>query len=83
LTSLYQITRELLRVHNRFARKHLGQNFLIDANILKKIIEIAGLDKDDLVLEIGSGLGVLTAELAEKAKHVIAKEKKNYIKGNK
>jgi len=55
--------------------KHLGQNFLIDKNILKKITKTADLKPQDIVLEIGPGLGVLTQELAKKAKKVIAVEK--------
>jgi 16S rRNA (adenine1518-N6/adenine1519-N6)-dimethyltransferase len=55
--------------------KKLGQNFLIDKNILKKIIKTADLKPQDIVLEIGPGLGALTKELAKKAKKVIAVEK--------
>ncbi len=55
-------------------QKKLGQNFLIDANIKKKILEAAGLKKSDTVLEIGPGLGELTFDLAEAAKEVIAVE---------
>lgn len=70
MTSLYQTTKELLAVYNRFPRKKLGQNFLIDQDALNGIIKAAEINSDDIVLEIGTGLGVLTAELAEKAKHV-------------
>lgn len=55
--------------------KHLGQNFLIDKNIIKKIIKAADLKPRDIVLEIGPGLGALTEELAKKVKKVIAVEK--------
>jgi len=51
-----------------------GQNFLISQKILEKIIEIADLKKDDLVLEVGPGLGFLTEELAKRAKKVLAIE---------
>ena len=47
--------------------KKLGQNFLIDEMVLKKIIDTADLSFKDTVLEIGPGLGVLTIELAKKA----------------
>ena len=57
------------------ALKKFGQNFLIDKNILKKIAEAAKLTKDDIVLEIGPGLGSLTQELVKKSKKVIAIEK--------
>jgi len=53
----------------------LGQNFLIDANILRIILETAALDARDTVLEIGAGLGVLTTGLIEQAHRVIAVEK--------
>ncbi len=56
-------------------RKALGQNFLIDANILAIILKIAGLTQQDQVLEVGPGLGVLTAPLAATARRVLAVEK--------
>ena len=55
--------------------KRLGQNFLIDKGVLKKIIKTAELNSEDTVLEIGPGTGVLTLALAEKAKKIIAVEK--------
>jgi len=55
--------------------KHLGQNFLTDKDVLKKIITAAELKPDDIVLEIGPGTGILTFELAKKVKGVIAIEK--------
>jgi 16S rRNA (adenine1518-N6/adenine1519-N6)-dimethyltransferase len=54
--------------------KRLGQNFLIDNNVLKKIISAAQLTTDDIVLEIGPGLGALTSQLLKKAKKVYAYE---------
>lgn len=53
----------------------MGQNFLRDKNVLKKIIGAANLTKDETVLEVGPGEGVLTAELAQATGHVIAVEK--------
>lgn len=67
-------TKELLDKYNRQARKSFGQNFLIDQNILKRIIENAELTKDVGVIEIGPGLGSLTEHLAINAKKVLAYE---------
>jgi len=57
-----------------WAKKYLGQHFLVDKNILNKIIRAADLSKNDTVLEIGAGTGTLTKKLCEKAKKVIAVE---------
>ena len=54
--------------------KSLGQNFLVDQNIVEKIIDASALEKDGLVIEIGPGVGVLTAAAAERAGKVIAIE---------
>lgn len=67
-------TAALLKEHGLRPKKKLGQNFLQDPNILEKIVDIAGVDKDDTVLEIGPGLGSLTRHLAARAKKVIAVE---------
>ena len=72
--TLAQITKELLASYNRFPRKRLGQHFLIDPGVLTRIINAAELSKDDLVVEIGSGLGVVTSEIAQKVYHLIAIE---------
>ncbi|MCX5693602.1 MAG: rRNA adenine dimethyltransferase family protein [Candidatus Omnitrophica bacterium] len=55
-------------------KKTLGQNFLIDKNIQKKIVCACGLTKEDIVLEIGAGRGDLTQALAQNAKQVYALE---------
>jgi 16S rRNA (adenine1518-N6/adenine1519-N6)-dimethyltransferase len=55
--------------------KRLGQNFLIDKRVVKKLIEAAGFKPENIVLEIGPGIGTLTQELAKKVKKVIAVEK--------
>ncbi len=55
-------------------KKSLGQNFLLDPNILDKIVSAADLPPDALVLEIGAGTGALTARLARRARRVIAVE---------
>lgn len=70
--------REILASRNLAPRKSLGQNFLIDANVQQKIIEAAQVGPNDLILEIGPGLGALTASLVEKAAFVVAVE---YDKG--
>jgi 16S rRNA (adenine1518-N6/adenine1519-N6)-dimethyltransferase len=64
---------------NLKAKKHLGQNFLTDKNVLQKIIDSADIKSDDVVLEVGPGTGILTAELAKKAKKIIAVEKDKSI----
>ena len=55
-------------------RKSLGQHFLTDPNILKRVVETARIEGKDVVLEVGPGLGKLTAVLAEKARRVFAVE---------
>lgn len=55
-------------------KKILGQHFIIDRNILNKIVQVAKIEKEDTVLEIGPGLGEMTIELSKKAKKVIAVE---------
>ena len=54
--------------------KSLGQNFLVDGNILRKIVDGADIGSDDIVFEIGTGIGTLTSELARRAKKVVAIE---------
>ncbi len=60
-------------------KKSLGQNFLIDKNIVKKILQLASLSKEDVVVEVGPGKGVLTEQLLEKAKRVVAIEKDDIL----
>jgi len=67
--------KELLTKHETKASKGLGQNFLIDKNVLEKIVRSADIKPDDIILEVGPGIGTLTQELAKKAKQVIAVEK--------
>jgi 16S rRNA (adenine1518-N6/adenine1519-N6)-dimethyltransferase len=55
--------------------KHLSQNFLIDGNIVRKIIDFAGVQKGDCILEIGPGPGVITEALLEQGASVVAIEK--------
>jgi 16S rRNA (adenine1518-N6/adenine1519-N6)-dimethyltransferase len=65
---------ELMSKHNLSFKKSLGQNFLIDKNALERIILEADLNSEDIVLEIGPGIGTLTRALAAKAKKVYAVE---------
>jgi len=67
--------RAILREYTIHPSKRLGQNFLIDQNIKNKIIDSIQLKKEDVVLEIGPGLGALTEDLHKKAKKVVAIEK--------
>ncbi|MDI6760962.1 MAG: 16S rRNA (adenine(1518)-N(6)/adenine(1519)-N(6))-dimethyltransferase RsmA [Candidatus Brocadiaceae bacterium] len=55
-------------------RKHLGQNFLVDQNLLRVIVEEAAVGDRDIILEVGSGTGLLTKHLAERAHRVLAVE---------
>lgn len=66
--------RQIIDKYKFHFQKSLGQNFLIDGNIVNKIIDGAGIDNRDTVLEIGSGIGTLTRALAEKAGKVIVIE---------
>lgn len=66
--------KELFARHNITPKKSLGQNFLFDRNITDKIITAADITKDDTVVEIGAGCGVLTYPLALRARRVIAYE---------
>jgi 16S rRNA (adenine1518-N6/adenine1519-N6)-dimethyltransferase len=66
---------EILKKYNIKPNKFMGQNFLIDENVLNKIVETADIKSDDIILEVGPGLGILTTELAERAKRIIAVEK--------
>ena len=72
--SLSKITKNILNQHGITLNKNLGQNYLIDKNKRNQIIGFGDVDKNDVVLEIGTGIGTLTIELAKKAKKVIAIE---------
>lgn len=67
-------TLTMIRSKGLSPRKSRGQNFLVDANIVRKIASISDLGKDDIVVEIGPGLGALTQELADRAGFVIGVE---------
>jgi 16S rRNA (adenine1518-N6/adenine1519-N6)-dimethyltransferase len=66
--------RELFDAHGVHPRKHLGQNFVIDPNTIRKVLEAASISPADRIVEIGAGGGSLTVGLAERAAHVIAVE---------
>ena len=70
-----KLIKQLLEKYGAAPLKRLGQNFLINKGILEKIIEAAGLRKEDTILEIGPGLGCLTQDLARQTKKVVAIEK--------
>ncbi len=87
-------TRKIMKKFNIVANKRYGQNFLIDDNILEEIVNSADITKDDLVIEIGPGLGNLTEYILSRAKYAILveidlkmikvledrfKDRKNYI----
>ena len=67
-------TIEVIQKYQFAFQKRFGQNFLIDAHVLEKIVNAAGITKDDCVLEIGPGIGTMTQYLAESAGQVIAVE---------
>ncbi len=67
-------TLDVIKKHNLRLTKSLGQNFLNDDNVVKKIVDAADLDKETLVLEIGPGIGSMTRELAQRAAGVAAIE---------
>ncbi|GAA0320867.1 16S rRNA (adenine(1518)-N(6)/adenine(1519)-N(6)) -dimethyltransferase RsmA [Bacillus carboniphilus] len=67
-------TREILEKYGFSFKKSLGQNFLIDPNILKKIVSYADLTEESGAIEIGPGIGALTEQLAKSCKKVVAFE---------
>ncbi|MDE7017101.1 MAG: 16S rRNA (adenine(1518)-N(6)/adenine(1519)-N(6))-dimethyltransferase RsmA [Lachnospiraceae bacterium] len=69
-----QSTIEILQKYQFVFQKKFGQNFLVDKNILEKIIEAAEVTEQDCILEIGPGIGTMTQYLAERAKSVTAVE---------
>jgi 16S rRNA (adenine1518-N6/adenine1519-N6)-dimethyltransferase len=73
LTNVREL-RNLLYAHNMRPQKSFGQNFLVDRSVLQKIIEAAQVDPGDEILEVGAGMGVLTRELAKRARRVVAVE---------
>jgi len=74
MQSLYEETKFLMKKYNIYANKNLGQNFLINEEVVDAIIENAELTSEDLVIEIGPGLGTLTSLLLKEAGKVITIE---------
>lgn len=72
--NLEQETKFILKKYNITANKNYGQNFLIDEYTVSSIVEKANVSKDDLIIEIGPGLGTLTSILLEKAGKVVCVE---------
>ena len=70
-------TQDLVKKYNFKFSKSLGQNFLIDDSVLTDIVEGAEVNKDDLIIEIGPGVGSLTAQLIGRAKKVVSIELDN------
>ena len=66
--------KEIINLYGIKPRKKLGQSFLLDVNIIRKIAAAANISSEDVVLEIGAGIGVLTEEIAQRARRVIAVE---------
>jgi len=67
-------THEILTKYGLRLTKSLGQNFLTDINIIEKIVDAGDVTRDDLVLEIGPGIGAMTLQLARRAGRVVAVE---------
>ncbi|GAJ27328.1 dimethyladenosine transferase [Liquorilactobacillus sucicola DSM 21376 = JCM 15457] len=67
-------TRAIMETYGLSFKKSLGQNFLTDVNVLKKIVNAAQVDENDDVIEIGPGIGALTEQIAKKAHSVLALE---------
>ena len=67
-------TKEILNKYDLYAKKGFGQNFLIDSNIVSKIVSSACVDENTGVIEIGPGLGALTEKLCMSAKKVLCYE---------
>ena len=74
MSNILEETNFILKKYKIKANKSLGQNFLIRQEVVDKIVESSNISKEDLVIEIGPGLGTLTKELLEKAGKVIAIE---------
>ncbi len=74
MSKVYEDTKFLMKKYGITANKKLGQNFLIDEEVVNDIVKYSDIVKEDLVIEIGPGLGVLTEKLLQKAGKVISIE---------
>ena len=72
--SLLKETKRLLRYYRIIPKKRLGQNFLIDEDIIYKMIDYASIGDEDVILEVGAGFGFITERMAKDAGRVIAVE---------
>ena len=72
--NVYEETQLILHKYKIQANKSLGQNFLVDDNVIDEIIRCSNIDKKDLIIEIGPGLGVLTNRLLQESNNVMAVE---------
>lgn len=73
-----EVTNHILHTFKLKADKRLGQNFLIDEEVVRRIVAAAELSEDDTVLEVGPGIGTLTQGLAQSGARVVAS---SWIKG--
>ena len=74
MSNILEETKFIMKKYHIKANKSLGQNFLIDDKVVEKIVDGSNVNENDLVIEIGPGLGTLTKFLLEKAKKVICVE---------
>ena len=74
MSNLWDETSFIMKKYHIKANKNLGQNFLIDEQVIEKIVNASDIKKEDCIIEIGPGLGTLTKELLEKAGKVISVE---------
>ena len=72
--NLLRRAKHILRLYGFFPKKRLGQHFTVNSDILQRLVSHASITKDDVVLEVGAGLGFLTRLLSSKCKKVIAIE---------
>ena len=72
--NLLQRAKHLLRLYGVSPKKRFGQNFTVNSDVLRRLVEYASLTEDDVVLEVGAGFGFLTQLLSHKCKKVIAVE---------
>jgi 16S rRNA (adenine1518-N6/adenine1519-N6)-dimethyltransferase len=72
--NLLQRAKHFLRLYGVFPKKRLGQHFTVDMDLLQRLVSHASLTSDDIVLEVGAGLGFLTQLLSRECKKVIAVE---------
>ena len=72
--NLLQRAKHILRLYGFFPKKRLGQHFTVNSDMLQRLVSHASITKDDIVLEVGAGLGFLTQLLSSKCKKVISVE---------